>query len=219
MAIVGWLVYEYQVLWTQSTYYLLLIFFVPLILISLFVLYGSIKKIKLVITVPVIIVTVLILSFSIWSLSHFGQISILNSQDRVFDENQIIHHILSWHYNDVDVKLAVQPLEEYGWDHKEWLKKEFSKYSSLLDRFFEINNPSKLILQSFSDDEYLIDNNRELKDDLLNLITVQVSFPAYDPESGYVIEYTGKHYTGELNVYKYKLGKLLYIDTLDSWYY
>jgi hypothetical protein len=221
--ILAFLVYDYQVFWTISTYYILIVLLVPPTSGCLIVFYLLVKKKKPLITYLILVISLVILSFSILALSRFGPISIFSPQDNSPSDERIIERILSDQCFDwaaqTDNKLAVHPINYYP-DGKDELKKEFSQYSSLIDQFYEKNNPCKLVLESSPYDFcFFVNSNEPAGGFDTGIIDFGVSSPAYDPKSGYLIEYTGGSYAGRLELFRYKLGKLLYIETLDEWWY
>jgi hypothetical protein len=153
------------------------------------------------------IMSIIFLSFSIWAFSKFGTISLFSSRSELNIENQIVSRVVSYFdYSDGDTKLVVHPIEKYIRTEKYIPKNQFNEFPSLLDQFYEINNPNTLILQPSPNNQYIIDNMKwGFRYEPTSNYEIYVSNPAYDSKSGYVIVFSGNQYVSSLDVFRYKL--------------
>jgi hypothetical protein len=141
-------------------------------------------------------------------------------------------------YVVVDPEARFEYFREYGVEDIEYLKEYYSKIHqdcpALVDRLIEVNKePTRLTLESSQSEGYLIDYDGEFTNDLKEWFTdwegwrsshpnfdsfMSVSFPAYDPQTGFVLAYVGITAApllgfGDLNLYIYENGKMILIDS------
>jgi hypothetical protein len=169
--------------------------------------------------------------------------SALFQDQSLTDEDRILAIILANMTQDNNTYVTVDPVNKIQNDlPKRYLVENFKNTvpdsSSLVDRFIEVNNsPGRLHLASNPDEGYVIDYNGEFakyfeaggsgwdgwRASYPNARGyAQISVPGYDPSTGYVLVYIGVQGDylmgyGQINLYRYKHGKLLQIDEVGLW--
>lgn len=215
LLLAGWLTYEDQVLFCYPFVFIVLGFLLLITAGSLMVWLWLLKRNKLVLCSAILLAVVIVLSFYVYGTFRMGSLSFLSPKNPT--DNQILTMIIS---NILDLREG-RPMVVVPGDSVSGVKifeQKYPQYASLLDRFFENNNPTHFTLQPGPDDHFSVDYTKTAKIRLDNTtLVIGMSAPAYDPHSGYIIEYWGNQNGGYLNLYRYKLGKFIQVDTLYSW--